>query len=295
MLRLRSDYDIHVEYIFCPALASQTFQQLSYANAELGQKLIRPTQTTTPNTIDINYSVPTIATEVVTTPKSSGFFSGLRNLFGRNSGATTTVRPSKSTTSTRISTGAIANTPAVSSQQHIVYPASPSQNARARIVGGSGGGSVIPSQLTSTTSTSRPSNVDDFPALSPPRRNNNNRPVTSEWTNQGSRQSTPHNDWTNIRRHGGSLPNLSVTTSTHRPSYSLPTSKSLSNIHSVGHSNQNNNNNKKVDTPLATDAEIQLLSESLFEKSTPNIFPSINVNLQGRTRSSEQTDQAPMA
>lgn len=67
----------------------------------------------------------------------------------------------------------------------------------------------------------------------------------------------------------------------------------MSNIHPGGHSN-NNNHNKNADTPLATDAEIEALTESLFEKSTPNIFLSINVNLQARTRSSEQSDQAPL-
>lgn len=73
----------------------------------------------------------------------------------------------------------------------------------------------------------------------------------------------------------------------------------MSNIHSGGHSgggrlSHNNSNNKKAETPLATDAEIEDLTESLFEKSTPNIFPSMHVNLQGRTRSSELSDQAAM-
>lgn len=288
---------------------SQTFQQLSYANAELGQKLIRPTQTTTPGTIDVNYSVATIETEVVTTPKPTGFFSGLRNFFSRNSGATTTARPTSPVPSTRTPIGPAGNSPVATVPQQTIYPASPPQNARTR-----NGGSNMPIQLTpttsttSTTSTPKPSPIDDFPALSPPRRNNHSRPTThrpaipstpvADWTNHGnfnpgSRPSVPQNAWTDIRRRGGSLPNLSMTTSTHRPSYSLPTSKSMSNIHSGGHSN-NNNNNKNADTPLATDAEIEALTESLFEKSTPNIFSSINVNLQARTRSSEQSDQAPL-
>lgn len=238
-----------------------------------------------------------IETEVATTPKSAGFFSGLRNFFTRNSGATT-LRP---VTSAKITKVAPVNASMAAFLQPNIHPASPPQNARTR----NGGG--MPAQLPLITSTAKPSSVDDFPALSAPRRdNNNNRLATNSPTisstsisdhgnsNLGSRHSTSHNAWIDIRHRGGNLRNLSMTTSTHRPSYSLPTSKSLMDIHFGGNSHHNNTNNAKVDIPLASDAEIESLSESLFEKSTPNIFASINVNLQGCTRSSEHTDQAPM-
>lgn len=311
---LRFSSRLLLSVCFWIIIASQTFQQLSYANAELGQHLIRPTHTTPPNTFDIHFTVPTTQTEAPTTPKSTGFFSGLRNLFSRNSGTTTTVRPQKLTTTPQSSYGPVSNTPIVSFPQPNIVPASPSLNVRTR-----NGGSNLPVRTISsipptTTTTSKPYHNDEFPALSPPRRNDNNRPVSQrpgtansppdhDWSNhgnfnQGSHHSTPQNVWSNIGHRGGSLPNLSATT-THRPSYSLPTSKSMTNIHSGGHSNnnnnhRNNNNNLNTETPLATDAEIEALTESLFEKSSPNIFPSIHVNLQGRTRSSEQSDQAPM-
>lgn len=288
------------------SIASQTFQQLSYANAELGQKLIRPTHTTPSSTIDVHYSAASTQAEAPTTPKSTGFFSGLRNFFTGNSATTTTARPS--IPATRSTHTQVTNAPVIPYQQPNVVPASPSLNTRTR-----SGGAGLPVQTISTTTTARPHHIDEFPAL-PPRRNENDRTAShgtaltlssQGWTSRGnfdhgpSQHSTPHNAWTNNRRIGGSLPDLSRTT-THRPSYVLPTAKSMTNIHSGGHSgghsnqHNNNNNNRKADTPLATDAEIEALTETLFEKSTPNIFPSIHVNLQGRTRSSELTDKAPM-
>lgn len=59
--------------------------------------------------------------------------------------------------------------------------------------------------------------------------------------------------------------------------------------------NRNNNSPGTTRYPqLATTQEIEELSELLFKKQTTNIFPLIKVNLQKQTRSSFQTDDAPL-
>lgn len=45
---------------------------------------------------------------------------------------------------------------------------------------------------------------------------------------------------------------------------------------------------------LATDAETEEISEILYRKSSPNLYPFVTVNLQKRTKSSIFTDEAPL-
>lgn len=73
---------------------------------------------------------------------------------------------------------------------------------------------------------------------------------------------------------------------------SISSQTSLSGRNNVPQGQQNTQGAPRL--PQATTQEIEELTELLFKKSSPNLFPYITVNLQGKTRSSLQTDDAPL-
>lgn len=161
-------------FFFCSNFlrsAAQNFQQLSYANAEVAQVLIRPHVSGT--------AEPSIATTTVRT----GFLNGIRNFFARNTPSTsspvpsittTTIAPSQTNDTHGTSNGVrlYSGPPGNRNQQFMAAVISPSPTPLQPV--------YVPTpaprqnQLSSTTLPTAPPRAkrpdEDFPPLGAPRR-----------------------------------------------------------------------------------------------------------------------------
>lgn len=241
----------------CNVSVAQGLQQLSYANADIGQKLIRSTVTTEPPP---------------PTTKKSTFFGGIRNYFSKKTPESepAAVTPSTSSSSTSTTT--------------TTTPRSTRQNA----VGGQNGiqsmsqtrtNVVVPNNTPSTTSTTsgRPkSPPEDFPALGPIRRQNSASSTTPSTT-------TLHSVWatapTGPTRPTGNQQSANVVPNQPRPTASPPSWTPSIDIPKI---------------EIASNSELEVLTEELFSKETSGLFDKLTINYQGRTQSSAQTDEAAL-
>lgn len=293
---------------------------MSYQNADIGQVLIRPHTATTahPPNGTIVY-LPRSTTPLpphLTTTKAS-FFGNIRNFFSR--GSTSTVTPVITTTTRRpvpvtvptnvknnnnnINQNTLRNgahTPPINSQTQFIQaesnkqpaglpqmpPSVPNQSSTVKVV-------PRTSTTTTTTTTQRSTlphspSIEEFPPLAPPRRNRPSAPSTV---------APVPNIWTTTMRPRTTHASQHVSTPERRPSDPNPLSRtqSSSSIISIDSRNEYNNQKGSSTQPpeLASDAEIEELTETLFKKSSPNLYPFITINLQGKTRSSRVDDEAP--
>lgn len=106
-----------------------------------------------------------------------------------------------------------------------------------------------------------------------------------------SHQETSTSVWAS--RTTASTPPSRVAATARVPVNPLPTSPSLISLSALDTRNQDHRGGSTLRPPLATDAEMEEFTEALFKKSTPNLLPFVMVNLQGRTRSSLTSDDAP--
>ncbi|KAJ6636228.1 Endoribonuclease [Pseudolycoriella hygida] len=239
----------------CNVSEAQGLQQLSYANADIGQKLIRSTVTTEP--------------PPPTTRKTS-FFGGIRNYFVRKS----TEAPIVTSTEPNV-VRAITPLPGSSSSTTTsgrMVPRNPAGNAPPIMSQTSN--IVVPrvtpsTSSTTTTTTSRPKPPqEDFPPLGPPRRQNSVSSTTPSTT-------TLHSVWSTPPRNGNP-PNVQF----------IPQQPSPSNV-----PQPSTFNIPKIE--IASNSELEVLTEELFNKEASSLFEKIAIDYQGRTQSSALTDEAP--
>lgn len=266
-------------------LDAQGLQQLSYANADIGEKLIRSTVPTT--------TVSPVTTTTTTTEKH-GFFSGLRNIFSRSSttnapttnaprvlyNASMTSSPSQVSTSVRLTSSTVApirmstpsstttSTTTTTTQKALIIQSTTNATPRTTVT------SYPTTKSTSVTPSTTPIsyrnalansqqnlNSPTFPSIP---QNPINNPVLSPIAFPTL---SPNGHRHNGAAGNGKHPRPSVTT--HGPE------------------------NGKNDVNGVTDAELIELTEELFRKEKDdNLFNQINVNYQGRTHSSSTTDEA---
>lgn len=254
---------------------AQGLQQLSYANADIGEKLIRSTIPTTP--------IPT-----TTTTQRTGFFSGIRNIFSKKA-PTTITSSTVSPTATTTEAGLLKS----NSDTPILSPSRSPINVIVQTTTWSTTKPTTPTNLivqttastTKATTTTAPSSYqthttkkvpairDEFPALPSPKQRPSgvittttqaSQAVQTQRTNQPSLPS--HNAWST---HPTENP-----VSGKQPAYqNVPTLATPS-----------------VDV---SDNELETLFENLFKKEGSTLFSQISINYQGRTYSSGQTDEAP--
>lgn len=238
---------------------AQNLQQLSYANADVAQVLIRP-----------HMPVTTEQPPATTTAKPAGFLSGIRNLFSRNSVTTSTPTP------VEVSTIAVppTNDPHSSSSGIRLFSGPPGSRGTVP--------TAAPRRHLSTPSPTPPTpaprakrpNNEEFPALGAPR-----RPQPGGVIDPAAAVITPAptSVWgaPNSPVQHGNFPTVPST----RAPIATPAAKEATSTSAP---------------ELATDSEIEDITETLFAKHTLNLLPYINVNLQSRTRSSLFTDDAPL-
>lgn len=301
-------------------LFSEGSQQLSYQNADIGQVLIRPHMATTahpPNGTVVYLPRSTTPLPAHLTTTKASFFGNIRNFFSR--GSTTTVSPVITTTTHRPASATLPtnaknnninqNTlrnglqmPSINSQTQFIQaesnnkqpagipqmpPSVPYQSSTVKVV------PIISTTITTTTQRSavpHSPSIENFPPLAPPRQN---RPSVS------STVAPVPNAWTTIP----TTIRPSTTTASHqstperRPSdpNSLSRTQSSSSIISIDSRNEYNKQKGSSTEPpeLASNTEIEELTETLFKKISPNLYPFITINLQGKTRSSKVDDEAP--
>lgn len=287
-------------------------QQLSYANAEIGQSLIRPHSTTlSPPNGTVIY-LPRSTTPLpphLTTTKKPGFFSNLRNIFVRGS---TTTGPTTTTTTNRPSVVPTTRHTNHGPNQHTLRNGgAPTLNSNVQFLSHessktpTGIPQMPPSVLvtstaktiTSTTQAPKKPPTEDFPPLAPPR---HNRPsvlptsapiVNNQWTSTTARSTTAGTSTTTARP---TSTTVSSAPTARRPSNPQPLSRTQSSSSIISVDSRNEQPKGATQRPeLATDAEIEELTELLFKKSSPNLYPYLMVNLQGKTKSSLLTDEAP--
>lgn len=278
--------------------------QLTYANAELGKTLIRPhSASTAPPNGTVIY-LPRTTTQTPgqqTTTKKSGFFNNLRNIFSRGSSTTTTMPPTIATTTRKTSTSTNVWYHIQSPNQHTLR-----NGAQASLHNSNGQlhdqnknyllsvPQIPPSVLISsthkptmaTTEAAKKPQMEEFPPLTPQRRNRP-LPTQSSITNVQLPSSTARASTSTTRR------STSITTSQPRfipNSHPLSRTQSSSSIISIDSRNENSKGSTQR-PELATDTEIEELTELLLKKST-TLYSHITVNLQGKTKSSALTDEA---
>lgn len=265
---------------------AQNLQQLSYAQAEVAQVLIRP------------HIVVSTEQPVSTTTAKPGFLNGIRNFFSRNSPPSSTPSTTTVPTNTVIlptSTGQNATAGYVSTNNGIrlyaggnnllnrnlngTRPTSavtikPTAAPRASTIApiSSSLPTAAPRPQTSSTQASpiqTPRTQEDFPALGPPRR---------------SRPDANVNPSTTV-------------TSTLAPAWSLAAEQNRQNAFTEGTTSASLHGYSTTTTKypdLATAEEIEDITETLLTKSSPNLMPYLMVNLQGRTHSYAKSDEAPL-
>lgn len=288
--------------------------QLSYTNADIGEKLVRSQTTTTP----------------VPTTKKSSFFGGLRNIFRKDtttaaslddvSTTSTTPLPISTTTTKSIVAGLAAAKQAVvapvvpvnpveptstSTIKSITHPANPTTAAATPAVAHSTPTTARPRQplhdfesfATITLSTKAPKVKEDFPAL-PTRPNQREefpalpaprQPSTGGKgsPSQGGTTATPvisttANAWS-------SLPTLKPTNQ-HAPT---PTPSHVNFIPNAHSSTPRSVAAPTVSPGETTNAELETLTEALFTKET-SLLSTVTINYQAKTQSSTTVDQAPL-
>ncbi|KAG4080342.1 hypothetical protein HA402_010834 [Bradysia odoriphaga] len=245
----------------CNVSDGQGLQQLSYANAEVGQKLIRTSVTTEPPP---------------PTTKKTSFFGGIRNYFSKKSPETSTEAvisssiPSSSSSSTTATT--TTTTTARSTSQNAITGQNglPSMSqTRTNVVVPH----ITPSTTSTTTTTSRPKlPQEDFPALGPPRRQNSvssSTPSTTTLHSVWATAPTPPSD---------NRQNLNVLPTQPQP-VALPPLTPTIDIPKI---------------EIASNSELEILTEELFNKETSSLFDKLTINYQGRTQSSALTDEAAL-
>lgn len=235
---------------------------------------MRPySSTLSPNSTNAVIYLPrtTIPTPITTTTKKPGFFNNLRNIFSRGSNM-------PSTTQKPATNFHVQNMDNVHRKQ--ITTMNPNTHT-----------SRMPNQqMHNTASTIRAPQklVEEFPPLTPPRYNrlsatSTSAPISNIPLSYSSAA-------------GQSIISTTTTTTTHQPNLPNPLSKSqsASSIISIGSRDDDNSKGSTQRPALATDAEIEEITEILFKKSNPNILPLIMVNLQKRTKSSATSDEASL-
>lgn len=124
---------------------------------------------------------------------------------------------------------------------------------------------------TVSTTTSRPKlPQEDFPPLGPPRRQNSVSSTTPSTTTLNSVWATPPTPSNSNGQNVQFIPNPP------NPSIVAPTPINIPQIE------------------IASNSELEILTEELFNKETSSLFDKLTINYQGRTQSSATTDEAPM-
>lgn len=131
-------------------------------------------------------------------------------------------------------------------------------------------GTPSTSTTTTTTTTARPKlPQEDFPALGPPRRQNSVTPTTPSTTTLHSVWATP----------------------------TTPSNGNGQNVHFIPRQPNPSNVAPTIHIPqieIASNSDLEVLTEELFSKETSNLFEKLTINYQGRTQSSAVTDEAAM-
>lgn len=242
----------------CNVSDAQGLQQLSYANADIGQKLIRSSVTT---------EAPPPTT------KKTSFFGGVRNFFSKKSpetssepntvGAVTPLSSSSSSSSTTTTT----TTTTTSTPQNARQNGLPSMSqTKTNVV-------VPPSTGSTTAATSKPKlPQEDFPPLGPPRRQNSASSTTPSTTTLQSAWATAPT------RPSGNGQSVNFVPNQPKPAASPPLPPT-------------------IDIPkieIASNSELEILTEELFNKESSSLFDKMTINYQGRTQSSASTDEAAL-
>lgn len=259
-----SDLQQLSKIIFFSAEA-QGLQQLSYANADIGQKLIRTSVTTEPPP---------------PTTKKSSFFGGIRNYFSKKS----TESPIETSTTPNV---VREITPLTSTTTTTTQRTTPSSENALPALSQTSNNNVVPrintpstssstptsTTKTTTTTTSRPRPPqEDFPPLGPPRRQNSVTSSTPSTTTLHSAWATP------TTTPNGNGQNVIFQPKQPDPSHIVtPPASPTINIPQI---------------EIASNSELEILTEELFSKESSSLYDKITINYQGRTQSSASTDEA---
>ncbi|XP_037905967.1 poly(U)-specific endoribonuclease homolog [Hermetia illucens] len=255
-------------------------QQLSY-----GSDILPPYRTPSLNT----------STQESTSSKRTGLFDTFSNWFRRTTTRAPIILSRATTISTTLQTAVtLASNPRTNEQfnQHKSAEMKPASLSLPII----STTSSWRENLGRNLSISKQSTIkEDFPTLPPPRRATSlpsrivpSVPVTpSVWNNQSGRLNSQGNPMNPVNRlKGPSLP--TAPSSTNRE---MPVNKE-SSMNKVTPTVRQNDV-RPAGPLLTTDNELILLSEVLLSKDKNNLNKYINMNLQGKTRSYETTDEAP--
>lgn len=202
---------------------------MSYANADIGQKLIRTSVTTEPPP---------------PTTKKTSFFGGIRNYFSKKS--TETPETSTEPNVVRAITPLPASSSSTTTSTTTLRPTSQNAASSSGNVLSQTRNNVVPPSSPATSTTARAKlPQEDFPALGPPRRQNSVPATTPSTTTLHSVWATPPTTPTSNgnRQNVNFIPTL--------PSPSPATSPSI-NIPRI---------------EIASNSELEVLTEELFSKN----------------------------
>lgn len=208
-----------------------------------------------------------------TTTKKTSFFGGIRNYFSKKS-TEAPVETSTVPNSVRAISPSIASTTTTTVTPRTTPPNIVTSSTAGNLPVMSQTKNVVPishtttsATSTTTTTTSKPKLQEDFPPLGPPRRQNS---VTSTTPST----STLHSVWSTTPSNGQPVNFVPKQPSPPNVSPMLPTG--------IPH------------IEIASNSELEILTEELFNKETSSLFEKLTINYQGRTQSSSLTDEAPV-